>query len=270
MITKILVGIVIIAGLACATLLVMRYRFIAHLDNLDAVLRKPGVNHAARTDLPVEVFVLAARLGARADGNSGYVTFKQTGQMWQAPGAKPMAFSATQTIRLDAPGFLWRASFGGLIMVADYFVGNNGGMEVRALSAVPLTSIVGSAVANKGEIMRYLAELPLSPDALLFNKELDWTVIDSKTLKVASGAADSRGEVTLYLDDNGLISRMRAASRPYAEKDGRSSEHPWIGRFWDYQTVGERTIPIQAEVAWELETGEFVYWRGKNLDWRAK
>ncbi len=270
MITKIIIGILTVAVLACATLLMMRYRFIAHLDRLDAELQKPDGIRVARTDLPVEVLALAARLGARADGNLGYVTFKQTGQMWQAPGAKPMAFSASQTIRLDASGFLWRASFGGMVMVADYFVGNNGGMEVRALGAVPLTSIVGSAVANKGEIMRYLAELPLSPDAILFNKELDWAVIDSKTLKVASGDGDSRGEVTLYLDDYGLVSRMRAESRPYAEKDGRSSEHPWIGRLWDYQTVGGRMIPIQAEVAWELEAGEFIYWRGNNLDWTAK
>ncbi len=269
--TKILIGILIVAGLACATLLVMRYRFTAHLDRLDADLRKPNGNQGiARIDLPAQVVALAARLGARADGNLGYVTFRQTGQMWQAPGAKPMAFSADQTIRLDAPGFLWRASFGGMISVADYFVGKNGGMEVRALGAVALTSVVGGAVANKGEIMRYLAELPLSPDAILFNNELDWTVIDSKTIKVASGAADSRGEVTLFVDDNGLISRMRAEARPYAEKDGQFSERPWVGRFWDYQTVGGRTIPIQAEVAWELEAGEFVYWRGKNLDWHAK
>ena len=265
MITKVLIGAVLVVGLTCVVLLVMRYRFMTHLDTLEANLRQPVMNQAARTDLPAEVVALAARLGARPDGSSGYVTFKQTGQMWQAPGAKPMGFTANQTIRLNEPGFLWRASFGGMILVADYFVSRSGGMEVMLLGAVPITSIVHSASANKGEIMRYLAELPLSPDAILFNKTLDWTVIDTKTIKVAAGTGESRGEVTLYLDDSGLISRMRAESRPYAEK----GEHPWQGRFWDYQTVGGRTIPIQAEVAWDLDAGEFVYWRGKNLDWRG-
>ena len=266
---KIIIGVLIALVIACVALLVMRSRFIAHLDTLEAHLRKPAVSHNARTDLPVEVAALAARLGADPDSTSSYISFKQTGQMWQSPGAKPMKFTASQTINLNAPEFLWRASFGGIILVADYFAARSGGMEVMLLGAVPIGSVVESADANKGEIMRYLAELPFSPDAILFNNALDWTVVDTKTINVASGSGNSRGEVTLYLDDSGLINRMRAESRPYAEKDGKFSHYPWVGRLWDYQTVHGRLIPLQGEVAWELEAGEFVYWRGKNLHWQG-
>lgn len=44
---------------------------------------------------------------------------------------------------------------------------------------------------------------------------------------------------------------------------------PLGGRFWDYQSVQGRLIPMQAEVAWGLESGVFIYWRGKLFNWKA-
>ena len=28
-------------------------------------------------------------------------------------------------------------------------------------------------------------------------------------------------------------------------------------------------MPMQGEVAWALGAGDFIYWRGRILDWRA-
>jgi hypothetical protein len=94
-------------------------------------------------------------------------------------------------------------------------------------------------------------------------------VFDAKTIKVATGAGAARGEVTFELDDEGLIVRASAPSRVYREANGRTSERPWQGRFWDYQHIKERFMPAQAEVAWRLDAGDFVYWRGRILDWRG-
>lgn len=85
-----------------------------------------------------------------------------------------------------------------------------------------------------------------------------WTVIDAKTIKVATGSGPDRGEVTFDLDRDGLVARASAPSRLYAEK-GRMTPHPRHGRFWDYQQLGGRLIPIQGEIAWTLDTGEFIY-----------
>ena len=40
---------------------------------------------------------------------------------------------------------------------------------------------------------------------------------------------------------------------------------PWHGRFWDYQNTNGRLIPRQGEVAWTLNEGEFIYWRGRII-----
>jgi len=70
--------------------------------------------------------------------------------------------------------------------------------------------------------------------------------------------------VTFELNDDGLIVRASAPSRGYAEKR-RTTPRPWHGRFWDYQRVGDHFIPVQGEVAWTLDAGEFTYWRGRIL-----
>lgn len=44
--------------------------------------------------------------------------------------------------------------------------------------------------------------------------------------------------------------------------------HPWQGRFWDYAKIDGKLIPRQAEVAWDLDGQEFVYWRGRIRSWK--
>jgi hypothetical protein len=212
------------------------------------------------------VVALAARMGARAEAAGGSVEFEQSGQMWRTHGGPPSDFTARQTIRHDAPGFLWRAAMGHAVVVADYFVAGTGGLEVMLLGAFPIARIVGGTAANQGEALRYLAELPWSPDAILINRALDWTVADARTIKVGTGVGAGRCEATFGLDSNGLIVRGSAPSRVYVEK-GRTSARPWHGRFWDYQRVGDRFIPVRGEVAWTLDAGDLVHWRGRILVW---
>ena len=149
-------------------------------------------------------------------------------------------------------------------MAADYLIDGTGGLEVKLLGAVTVARAVGGADMNQGEALRYLAELPWNPDAILNNRFLDWTVIDDKTLKVATGMGADRGEVTFKLDGNGLITTASAPSQMYANK-GTMTPRPWHGRFWDYQKANGRLIPWQAEVAWTLDDGEFIYWRGRII-----
>ena len=262
-----LAGGALVISLACAGVLMARRAFIVHLDTLDAELSKARPPQSGRTDLPPEVVALAARMGARADGSAGFVGLEQCGQMWRTPGGAPLKFTARQTIRLDAPGFVWRAAMGPIV-VADYFVAGTGGLEVMVFGMFPIARMIGGAAANQGEALRYLAELPWSPDAILINTALDWTVVDAKTIKVATGVGAERGEVTFELDDDGLIARAGAPSRAYAE-NGRTTARPWHGRFWDYQRVGAFLIPMQGEVAWGLDAGDFVYWRGRILVWNG-
>ena len=272
MIGKIMFTIIFLLGITFVVLLTVRQNFMARLDKLESEIQRSSDPSFPRTDLPPIVMTYLSRVGVSNRGISKFVTLEQEGQMWSAPGGSPMNFTAKQIISTNETEFVWRAKayFAGSVLVADYFVKSVGGLEVKLLGTVPLANMVGGDSIAKGEALRFLAELPLNPDAILFNTALEWTEIDSKSFKVAAGQGPARDEITFTLGDDGLIAAASAVSRPYAEKDGSTTERPWHGRFWDYQTVLGRLIPMQAEVAWGMDKGDFIYWRGKMLNWKAQ
>lgn len=258
-------------ALAVGVIGVLRWRFVARLDGLERQLRNVRQAPKARDDLPFEVAELAARQGGGSSALAVIARFKQTGVMWSAPGAKKMRFSACQIVSAVEPGFVWRARFApaGFVLVADYFVEGKGGLEVRIGGAFSAVAPIEGDAAAKGELMRYLAELPWHPDAILANRALEWHVVKPSTIKVAAGQGAARAEVTLHLDPSGLVTCAEASGRPQITS-GVTVERPWRGRFWDYRHISGRVLPTQAEVAWVIDGKEFVYWRGKIETWQAE
>jgi hypothetical protein len=267
---KLLIIGIIVLGVILIYMLTMRRNFKAHVDRLEAEIKASSEPSFPRTDLPLIVMSYLDRVGVGRQAISKYVTFEQTGQMWSGPDTNPIDFAAKQIISTNETEFVWRAKayFAKSVMVIDYFVKSMGGLEVKLLGAVSLAHMVGGESIAKGEALRFLAELPLNPDAILFNTALEWTEIDSKSFKAAAGQGRARGEITFTLGDDGLIKTASALSRPYGTKSGDVKEYPWHGRFWEYQSVHGRTVPMRAEVAWHLDSGDFIYWQGKMLNWQ--
>lgn len=265
----IVLGVLILATAAAGAILVLKRRFIAHLRRLEERLAGAPAILRARDDLPPEVIALAERQGAQRDNLASAVRFEQTGVMRSSPEGKEMRFAAYQTIAAVEPGFMWRATFApaGLVVVADYFVDGRGGLEVRMAGAFAVATIIDGDAIAKGELMRYLAELPWHPDAIMCNRALDWQVLDPSTIKVAAGEGKARAEVTLFIDANGFVSAIEARDRPQFT-DGVFVERPWRGRFWEYRQAGGRITPAQAEIAWVIDGKEFVYARGTVENWR--
>jgi hypothetical protein len=262
-----LLAVIAVAGIA----LVKRQQFDAKLDGLERVLRDRGPSLLAdHPALPAEVRAMAKRLGALEGAAPKTATMTQSGMMWQKPGGSPMHFTARQTNATANPDFIWRARFSPLdsMQIADYVVDGQGGLEGKLLGLVTMVDTVGTGDVLQGQLMRYLAELPWNPDAILSNKGLGWTVIDARTLKAAVMAGDVRAEVTFHLDADGRIESAGPDPRP-RDEDGKPVLRPWHGRFWDYRDVEGRQIPFQGKVAWVIDGTDFVYWRGELSAWHA-
>jgi hypothetical protein len=240
-------------------------RFYGHLDTLRrAVVQPPARHPTARTDLPAEVAELALRLGA--EPGAATVELRQDGQMWSSPGARPMRFKARQTAATARLEYIWNADLGpgGLVKAADYYVAGTGGLEVKAAGLLTLAREVGTSEIAQGEVLRYLAELPWNPDAILVNRSLDWAVVGPSTLRVSHADA----AITFVLGPDGLPESMSAPGRVYLGKEGARLV-PWGGRFGRYERMGGRLLPTLGEVAWILDGREFVYWRGRLTAWSA-
>lgn len=259
-----------LASIAVAVAAVARRSFLGHIESLQRSLEQARKASEPRTDLPAQVLTLANRLGVSAGGEDRLVRLTQSGEMWLKPGAKPVTFTAQQTIAVAEVGFLWQARLPIMadlsMQVVDYVVGDKAGLEGKLLGAIPVIHTTDTDTTFRGEVMRYLAELMWNPEALLLNRQLDWRVLDARTLAVATGTGGRRCEVRLILDEAGDIIGVEADDRP--RLDGRVvTACRWFGRGSDYKTIDGRRIPTQAEAGWLLDGLEFIYWRGRLVSW---
>ncbi len=190
------------------------------------------------------------------------VRIAQVGEMWLRPGANARRFTATQHIAVERSAFSWRARFpvaGPLAMsVSDGFDAGAGALDVRVLG-VRVQRQRGPEV-SAGEALRYLAELPWVPYAMLHNTELRWSEPGPRRLE--AGLRGSAATVAFELDEAGDIVRMSSPARPL-RLAGRWVQTPWGGEFAAHGELGGMRMPRRAEVYWELPSGRFTYWRAE-------
>lgn len=225
--------------------------------------------HNRATQLPAAVFDLAIRLGADPNSAPQDVRLTQSGRMkTNLAVASWMSFTATQTISTRTCAFDWLAHAGpfGMISARDALGNGQGRLDVMALGIIPIARAPHSIALMRGELMRYLAELPLAPDAILHNAELRWTEAGPDKLAVSAGSGESESEVVLSLDSEGRVASAFAPDRPRSAKEPYLPT-PWRGRFTDYRRHEERWLPFAAEVAWEIDCQEIVYWQGRMGQW---
>lgn len=175
------------------------------------------------------------------------------------------AFTSGQTVSAARPGFLWDgriALFPGLpVRVIDAFVAGEGILTARLLGLVPLARLRGGGALAEGELLRWLAEAPWYPTALLPGQGVSWTALDdhSAMASVTDGAVTAR---LLYrFGTDGLPVSVHADARARSVGD-RLIPTPWDGRFWAYAWRSGLLIPTEGEVAWRLPEGPAPYWRG--------
>lgn len=113
----------------------------------------------------------------------------------------------------------------------------------------------------RGQALRYLAELPFVPLAMVSNDELTWAGIDEGRAEVATSVAGERLAVTLEARSEGDIVHSSSEDRLFRAGSNWVSR-PWGGHFGDYQTLGGIRIPTSGDAYWELPEGRYVYWRG--------
>jgi hypothetical protein len=181
---------------------------------------------------------------------------------------RPIEVEADQWIGTVAPGIVWvaRGSMNGVpVTVFDAYVEGRGELSARLLGALQVAGGAGPDY-DKGELQRYLSELPVHPDAILNNASLSWRQIDERTVEVTGWSKSGAATLRLYFDGSGDIVRSEADDRPMTQ-DGRTVPTPWHGTFGDYQQVGRYRIPTYGEVGWLLEEGLFTYWKGRVVSY---
>jgi hypothetical protein len=176
--------------------------------------------------------------------------------------AKWCPFTATQFVITQRPGFDWDARIqmapGLSALVHDAYVLGAGILHASLAGLFTMADLRGTPAAAQGELLRFFAEVPWYPTALLPSQGVRWEAIDDTS---ACGTLTD-GETTVSLvfgfNPEGTIATIKAAERYRG-----LVATPWEGRFWHYAARNGMQIPLEGEVAWHPPEGLWPYWRGR-------
>ena len=261
----------VLAGLVLVGLLVhlwASWSFRRSIGDLEKQLAQAPAPGAIRADLPdgVRDFALRGMAGAAPEGR--VVRLRQASEMVLKPDGPWLPITARQTIGLTSTGFVWEAAQKRgpitVFRVLDAFVAGTGQLRARLLGSIPVAGVEGGSL-DRGEAMRYLAELPWAPDAILLNREIAWRVLESGEIEARLAMEPRDAVVRFELNDAGDFAVIRADDRPATDAAGNEVLREWRGRFDDYGDIGGRRIPRRGEVGYIIEDQYAPYWRGEVI-----
>lgn len=175
------------------------------------------------------------------------------------------AFSASHLAAVSPPSFDWDARIawapGVKVFVRDAYLAGAGLLHAAAFGVLTLTRQHGTRELAEGELMRYLAETPWYPTALLPGHGVSWTAIDDSSARATLTDNATTVSLDFTFDDDGLITGVWSSAR-YRDVNGSPTPMPWQGRFGRYEVHSRIRIPARGEVAWVGPEGAMPYWRG--------
>ena len=189
---------------------------------------------------------------------AGTFNLSPTGEQW-----KP--FTSHQRVITRRPGFLWDAQIsmlpGVAVRVIDSYIAGEGLLHATIQGLFTVADARGGGELARGEFMRFFAEAPWYPTALLPSQGVRWEAVDD----ASANATIVDGPITLTLlfrfNDSGLIDSFRAESRG-AGVGNEMVMLPWEGRWSNYQVRDGMTVPFTGEVAWIRPEGPKPYFVG--------
>lgn len=174
-------------------------------------------------------------------------------------------FSSRQDVVIAGPGFLWNAHIrmapGMPARVHDAYVNGRAVLSARLFGLITVMQAPDSPELAQGELLRFLAEAPWYPTALLPGPNVAWASIDEDTARLTLADGSTSVSLDIRFGADGLIDSVYSDGR-YRDVDGVQIRTPWEGRFWNYEERDGMLIPLDGEVAWLLPEGRRPYWRG--------
>ncbi len=240
------------------------------VDDLRAAVEGEGLPVVGPTDLsdvPAPVQRYLAHVLPEGQRCVSVVRIEQSGTFRDAdPDADWSPFTAIQHVTTRPPGFVWDASIEVVpwisVRVLDAYHAGRGRLWARLGGVLTVMAPTPSASLNEGELMRYLAEAPLYPTALLPEAGVTWTPIDDQSARAALTDGETTATLTFHFNERNEVERV-TGTRGFMTDEGTTESRPWIGYWRRYAERSGMRVPTEGEVAWGLPSGRIVsYWRG--------
>ncbi|WP_445245059.1 DUF6920 family protein [Microcoleus sp. OTE_8_concoct_300] len=172
-------------------------------------------------------------------------------------------FTATQFVITQRQGFDWDARIqmapGVNAFVHDTYLLGEGSLHASLLGLFTVAKTPSTPEANQGELLRFFAEAPWYPTALLPSQGVRWEAINDTSARATLTDGATTVSVVFQFNAEGTIDTFRTEAR-YRDK---LTAMPWGGRFWNYSVHNGMLIPLEGEVGWEYPEGIRLYFKGR-------
>lgn len=181
-----------------------------------------------------------------------YARMKHDGQFKSGFDKDWATIKGEQYATTEKPGFIWKGTT--LMFTArDLFISDQGRLVVSLLSVFNIADAKGEQY-YQGELLRWLAESVLYPTNFLPSDKLQWLPIDSNTAKLSFEYKGLSLFFKITFSEMGAITEME--TKRYMDENILET---WIIKASNYKPLNNVMIPINFEVLWRLEQGDFSY-----------
>ena len=189
---------------------------------------------------------------------TGTINMSATGEQW-----KP--FTSRQRVVIHRPGFMWDAQVAMLpglpVRVVDSYIAGKGLLRAAVLGLFTVAEVSGEGEIARGELMRYFAEAPWYPTALLPSQGVQWSAVDMHSANAT--LVDGALALTLLFRFNaaGLVESVRAEGRGVTV--GREVVMmPWECSLSNDEVRSGMSVPMRGEAAYMRPEGRKAYFIG--------
>ena len=195
-------------------------------------------------------------------------SIEMTGSMnMSATAAQWKPFTSRQRVVTHMPGFLWDARVhlfpGAPVFVGDSYIAGHGSLIAKLFGLFTVAELQGKGEIAHGEFMRYFAESPWYPTALLPSQGVQWQAVDPSSANATIVDAPITLTLLFRFDEAGLITSVQADSRGAGVgKDGAMEMLPWVCTFSAYRQQDGMQIPMTGEAARVRPEGRKTYFVG--------
>ena len=231
-----------------------------------AALPATPIDLAALGELPAPVMRYLGFALSPSQRRIRAAWMRWSGEIRQAAGQPWQPFQAQQHVQVEPPGLAWDASVPVAplldVRVLDAYAAGEGMSVARLGGLVRVAGQGGTREVAQASLMRWLAEAPWYPAALLPGERLRWEARsdDAAVATLVDGGLSVSVEFRFAQD--GRI--LECSALRWRDVGGPTPVlTPWGGRYLDWERVDGMMIPMSAEVWWAPPEGELSVWRGR-------
>ena len=183
------------------------------------------------------------------------------GQFKPSPDSEYLDVTAIQYNFFDPPSrlfFMESSMYGVPIEGLHRYVGSTASMQIKIASLLEVVNARGPEM-NRSETVTLFNDMCFLAPAALIDKNIEWQLIDSTTVKATYTNRGNTIKATLFFNEDGELINFSSDDRSASADGKKYINYRWTTPLQDYQDFEGRKLPSRGKAVWHKPEGEYTY-----------